>query len=138
MKKVNYFILLGILIILVSCGKKEVKKAEVVVPKPEPVVVEVVKAEVPAGIKQSAVVEIEDYLLQLVASIDKYIVEETQNVLSRNGFKTTMTKRYKDGELFHRLRIAEFLTYSEAGKLGKKLKNESQLVADYWIEKVKL
>jgi len=135
MKKMKYCILLGILIILVSCGEKEVKKAEVVVPKPEPVVV---KAEEPVVIKQPTVVEKEDYQLQLVASTDKYIVEETQVVLSRNGFKTTITKRYKDGELFHRLRIAGFLSYSEAGKLGKQLKNEFQLVADYWIEKVKL
>ncbi len=134
----KYCILLGILIILVSCGKNEVKKAEVVVQKPEPVVVEVVKAEEPVEIKSPVVVEKEDYQLQLVASTDKYIVEETQDVLSRNGFKTTMTKRYKDGELFHRLRIAGFFTYSEAGKLGKQLKNEFQLVADYWIEKVKL
>ncbi|MDA3814729.1 MAG: hypothetical protein PF570_10820, partial [Candidatus Cloacimonetes bacterium] len=103
MKKVKYFILLCILIILVNCGKKEVKKAEVVVQKPEPVAVEVIKAEEPVVLKQPAVVEKEDYQLQLVASIDKYIVEDTQRVLSRNGFKTIMTKRYKNGELFHRL-----------------------------------
>ena len=138
MKKVLYFILLCMLVILGSCGKKEVKKAEVVVRKPEPVAVEVVKAEEPVEIKQPVAIEKEDFQLQLVASTDIYEVEATQEVLSKQGFKTIKTIRYKDGELFHRLRITGFLTYTEACDLGEKIKNELHLIADFWIEKVKI
>ena len=138
MKKVLYFILLCMLVILGSCGKKEVKKAEVVVQKPEPVTVEVVKAEEPEEIRQPVVIEKKDFQLQLVASTDIYEVEVTQEVLSKQGFKTIKTIRYKDGVLFHRLRISGFLTYTEACDLGKRIKNELHLIANYWIEKVKL
>ncbi|RLC58638.1 MAG: hypothetical protein DRH89_00580 [Candidatus Cloacimonadota bacterium] len=138
MKKVMYFILLCTLVILESCGKKEVKKAEVIVQKPEPVKVEVVKAEEPVKIKQPVVIEKEDFQLQLVASTDIYEVEATQEVLSRHGFKTIKTIRHKDGELFHRLRITGFLTYTKAYDMGEKIKNELHLIANYWIEKVKI
>ncbi len=137
MKKVMYFILLCILIILGSCGKKEIEKPEVEVQTPEPVAVEEIKPEEPVEIKQPVIVEKKDFQLQLVASKDIYIVERTQEVLSRHSYKTSMTKRYKDGELFHRLRITGFLTYSEACDLGKRIKNKLHLIADYWIEKVK-
>lgn len=132
MKKVMYIILLCLFIILGSCGKKEVEKpAETVAPEPvEEQVIEPVKEE-------PVVIEEKDYQLQLVASKDIYIVEDTQEVLSRHGYKTSMTKRNKDGELFHRLRITGFLTYSEAYDLGIRIKNRLHLIADYWIEKVK-
>ena len=132
MKKVIYFILLLLIVILGSCGKKEVEKPA------EPVTPEPVEEEVIEPIKEEPVViEEKDYQLQLVASKDLYIVEDTQEVLSRHGYRTSMTKRYKDEELFHRLRITGFLTYSEACDLGKRIKNKLHLVADYWIEKVK-
>ncbi len=132
MKKVMYIILLCLFIILGSCGKKEVEKpAETVTPEPvEEQVIEPIKEE-------PVVIEEKDYQLQLVASKDIYIVEDTQKVLSRHGYKTSMTKRNKDGELFHRLRITAFLTYSEAYDLGIRIKNRLHLIADYWIEKVK-
>ncbi len=132
MKKVIYLILLFILIILGSCGKKEVEKpAETVAPEPvEEQVIEPIKEE-------PVVIEEKDFQLQLVASKDIYIVEDTQEVLSRHGYKTSMTKRYKDEELFHRLRITGFLTYSAAVNLGEVLKNDLHLIANYWVEKVK-
>ena len=137
MKKITYFMLLFILIILGSCGKKEVKEAEVIVPAPEQGAIEIVESEKPVEIKQPVIVEKEDFQLQLVASKEIYIVEATQEVLSKHGFKTSMTKRYKDGELFHRLRITGFLTYTEACDLGKRIKNKLHLISNYWVEKVK-
>jgi hypothetical protein len=132
MKKVMSFILLCILIILGSCGKKEVEKPA------EPIAPEPVKEQVIEPVKEEPVViEEKDFQLQLVASKDIYIVEDTQAVLSRHGYKTSMTKRYKDGELFHRLRITGFLTYSAAINLGEILKNDLHLIANYWVEKVK-
>ena len=135
MKKVMYIILLCLFIILGSCGKKKVEKpvetVKTVAPEPvEEQVIEPIKEE-------PVVIEEKDYQLQLVASKDIYIVEDTQKVLSRHGYKTSMTKRNKDGELFHRLRITGFLTYSEAHDLGIRIKNRLHLIADYWIEKVK-
>ena len=132
MKKVMYIILLCLFIILGSCGKKEVEKpVETVTPEP-------VEEQVIEPIKEEPVVfEEKDYQLQLVASKDIYIVEDTQEVLSRHGYKTSMTKRNKDGEFFHRLRITGFLTYSEAYDMGIRIKNRLHLIADYWIEKVK-
>ena len=126
------FILLCVLIILGSCGKKEVEKpAEPVAPEPvEEQVIEPIKEE-------PIVIEEKDFQLQLVASKDIYIVEDTQEVLSRHGYKTSMTKRYKDEELFHRLRITGFLTYSVAINMGETLKNDLHLIANYWVEKVK-
>ena len=137
MKKVIYFIFLCTLVILGSCGKKEIEKKEAVIQIPEPVTVEEIETAVPIEIKQPVIVEKEDFQLQLVASTDIYEVEATQEVLSKHGFKTDMTKRYKDGELFHRLRITGFLTYTEACDLGNRITNKLHLVADYWIEKVK-
>ena len=126
------FILLCVLIILGSCGKKEVEKpAEPIAPEPvEEQIIEPVKEE-------PVVIEEKDFQLQLVASKDIYIVEDTQEVLSRHGYKTSMTKRYKDEELFHRLRITGFLTYSVAINMGETLKNDLHLIANYWVEKVK-
>ena len=135
MKKIMSFILLCMLIILGSCGKKEVEKpvepVETVAPEPvEEQVIEPIKEE-------PVVIEEKDYQLQLVASKDLYIVEDTQEVLSRHGYRTSMTKRYKDEELFHRLRITGFLTYSAAINMGETLKNDLHLIANYWVEKVK-
>jgi cell division septation protein DedD len=135
MKKVIPLILLFIIVILVSCGKKEVEKpvetVETVAPEPvEEQVIEPIKEE-------SVVIEEKDFQLQLVASKDIYIVEDTQEVLSRHGYRTSITKRYKDEELFHRLRITGFLTYSAAINMGETLKNDLHLIANYWVEKVK-
>ncbi len=135
MKRVIYLILLFIIVILVSCGKKEVEKpaepVKTVAPEPvEEQVIEPIKEE-------PVVIEEKDFQLQLVASKDLYIVEDTQEVLSRHGYKTSMTKRYKDEELFHRLRITGFLTYSVAINMGETLKNDLHLIANYWVEKVK-
>jgi len=135
MKKVMPLILLLIIIILVSCGKKEIEKpvetVEIVTP-------ETVEEQVIEPIKEEPVViEEKDFQLQLVASTDIYIVEDTQEVLSRHGYRTSMTKRYKDEVLFHRLRITRFLTYSAAINMGETLKNDLHLIANYWVEKVK-
>lgn len=135
MKKVMPLILLLIIIILVSCGKKEIEKpvetVEIVTP-------ETVEEQVIEPIKEEPVViEEKDFQLQLVASTDIYIVEDTQEVLSRHGYRTSMTKRYKDEVLFHRLRITGFLTYSAAINMGETLKNDLHLIANYWVEKVK-
>lgn len=135
MKKVLYFILLLLIVILGSCGKKEVEKpvepVKTVAPEPvEEQVIEPIKEE-------PVVIEEKDFQLQLVASKDLYIVEDTQAVLSRHGYRTSMTKRYKDEEIFHRLRITGFLTYSVAINMGETLKNDLHLIANYWVEKVK-
>jgi len=106
MKKIlNLFVIISLvfsLFCLLSCGKKksEVEKPveSVETPAPEPVeeqVIEPIKEE-------SVVIEEEDFQLQLVASTDIYIVEDTQEVLSRHGYRTSMTKRYKDESGFNK------------------------------------
>ncbi len=141
MKKVlNLFVIIFLalsLLCLLSCGKKKVEVEKPVepveTPAPEPVeeqVIEPIKEE-------PIVIEEKDYQLQLVASTDIYIVEYTQEIVNKYGYKTNITQRYKDGEIYQRLRIDGYRTYSAAIDMGETLKNDLHLIANYWVEKVK-
>ena len=136
MKKIlNLFVIIALLF-LVSCGKKKIEVEKPVEPVETPAT-QPIEEQVTEPVKEPVMIQEKDFQLQLVASRDIYIVEYTQEVVNKYGYKTNITQRYKDGEIYKRLRIDGFLTYSAAINMGEKLKNDLNLIADYWVEKVK-
>ncbi|MCK4653948.1 MAG: hypothetical protein KAU01_05855, partial [Candidatus Cloacimonetes bacterium] len=106
MKKVlNLFVIIFLalsLLCLLSCGKKKVEVEKPVEPVETPATQPVEEQVIEPVKEELVVIEEKDYQLQLVASTDIYIVEYTQEIVNKYGYKTNITQRYKDGEIYQR------------------------------------
>lgn len=146
MKKRTLVIILIIVALIISislftgCAKKKVEE-EV----PEPVTIEeptVEKAKVtpekePEQVPEEVKVEEKVFELQVVAVKDYSKINIEKNKLAQYGYNTKITTIEKDGETFYRLRLDGLYTYSEATKLGEKLKKQFPSIHEYWVQKVK-
>jgi cell division protein FtsN len=124
-----------------ACGKKKVPEKEVPeAVKPETPTVEKAKVapekeleQVPEEVKGEEKV----FELQVVAVKDYSKINIEKNKLAQYGYNTKITTIEKDGETFYRLRLDGLYTYSEATKLGKKLKDQFPSIHEYWVQKVR-
>lgn len=124
-----------------ACGKKKVPEKEV----PESVKTEeptVEKAKItpekePEQVPEEVKGEEKIFELQIVAVKDYSRINIEKNKLAQYGYNTKITTIEKDGETFYRLRLDGLYTYSEATKLGEKLKDQFPSIHEYWVQKVR-
>ncbi|MCD6101658.1 MAG: SPOR domain-containing protein [Candidatus Cloacimonetes bacterium] len=147
MKKRTLVIILIIVALIISislfpgCGKKKVPEKEVAEPtKAEEPTVEKAKVtpeKEPEQVPEEVKGEEKVFELQVVAVKDYSKINIEKNKLAQYGYNTKITTIKKDGETFYRLRLDGLYTYSEATKLGEKLKDQFPSIHEYWVQKVR-
>jgi len=92
---------------------------------------------IPTKVGEITPTEEKVFELQVVAVKDYSRINIEKNKLAQYGYNTKITTIKKDGETFYRLRLDGLYTYSEATKLGEKLKDQFPSIHEYWVQKVR-
>jgi len=146
-KKFLQLLLIFMLIVAFSCGKKEKTEdtGSVIEEKMEEIAEEEVVEEI---VTEEKIVEREEkaevpqkpqyegrriYEVQLASLKDQYSVELHQEIMAKKGIETYISEFQKDDELFYRLRLKGKYYLQEAKELGEKMKKDFWSVTEYWV-----
>lgn len=152
--KITLVMLIAVALLLsTACGKKEQKQPQVEEPianqtaksvqtepveqQEEVVIEEVTSKEKPLPKKDDVPVDKgpQIYKLQILSVRDIIMAEVQQDKMKRDGINTEISQFEKNGEIYHRLRLADLFTKWDAEQMGKKLKDKYWGITSYWVVK---
>ncbi|MCF7913124.1 MAG: hypothetical protein K9M99_11385 [Candidatus Cloacimonetes bacterium] len=144
-KTILMILLIGFIVLLSGCGKKE--KAETLI---EQKAREIAETEKPEPVQKEEVEEVKTvevipekpldtgakvFTVQVLSLTDRYAVELQQEMMLKKGVRTVISEFVKDGETYYRLRLDGKYSRHGAEEAGEQVKRDFWGINEYWIVK---